>query len=983
MTVVAVVPAKDRVDSVASTVAALRAVDGVDRILVVDDGSSDGTAAMARTAGAEVLRLAENRGKGGAVLAATEATPEADIYLLLDADLAGTAGAADRLLAPVLAGDTDMTIGVLPSAGDRGGFGKIRDLSRRGIRRACGLETRAPLSGQRAVRADLLRGLPSADRFGLEVALTIDAVRAGARVVEIDVVMDHRHTGRSVSGFRHRAGQGADVVRSLWPRVTTRRQRLVIGTVLFFAVAAGALWSGRGWVPASDTLARKPSRVIVFGMTPLGFDDLEEGHTPTLDRLMTEGAVAAMSVRTVSRRPSLTEGYLSLGAGYRLRATKTSAEAYAAGAKLSTGTAAEVLKARSGYASTGDIAVVGGANALDLNRDRTITSKPGALADVLAENGKSSAVVGNADQPDAIGGPTFVNRPAALAVMNRTLSVDHGTVQPANLLLDDPLAPFGVRADPDKVMAAVESASSVSDVIVVDPGDLSRVDAFGPDATVAAARRAHHLALERTDALLDRVIGWAGDDTLVLVVSVSPGGSAFRLTPAVAVGSGVPRGYLFSPSTKRSGIIALTDLAPTIVDAVGIDVPTSMPGHSLRYDAGTPDLAMLADHDRDTAFRERTYYPWAVWFIVSQAVIYLIGAMVLSRRSRLQRSRSLLRVVVLGAAAFPLATFVFRMIPDSAALGSSSSLVLVAITAAIALLAGRFRRNPLSPLNVVMGATLAVIMIDTCTGTWLHVDSWLGYSLHSAGRFYGIPNTTFAVLAATAVLLCAGRMQFAVRRSEAIFGAAAIFALVALVDGAPSLGGDVGGIITMVPLFGVVLVAFSERRLHPRTILLLAGVTILAVGAATLVDVLRPAEAQTHLGRFANRLAEEGPGELTDTFLRKQSANLRILKVSIWTWMIPILTGFVLYVLVWERQFRNLLPTGSPLRTGAVAGVSGALLGFLANDSGPIVIALFFVYILPYLALLALDNQRGSPVLLGPVSPDEGGGVEPALAATD
>ncbi|HJR23913.1 MAG TPA: glycosyltransferase family 2 protein, partial [Acidimicrobiales bacterium] len=245
-TVVAIVPAKDRADSVAATVRALRALPAVDRVIVVDDGSTDATAVLAQGAGAHVVRLPVNRGKGGAVLEGVASAPDADVFLLIDADLATTAGAAALLLDPVLDGDADLAIGVLPAAGGRGGFGKVRDLAARGIRRACGLEVRAPLSGQRAVRSDLLRDLVDAERFGLEVAMTIEAQRQGARILEVDVPMDHRHTGRSLAGFRHRAGQGVDVLRALWPRVTSARQRrwLVLVGVLLAVVASSALALG-------------------------------------------------------------------------------------------------------------------------------------------------------------------------------------------------------------------------------------------------------------------------------------------------------------------------------------------------------------------------------------------------------------------------------------------------------------------------------------------------------------------------------------------------------------------------------------------------------------------------------------------------------------------------------------------------------------------------------------------------------------------
>jgi len=224
MLVIALVAARDRADTVGPTVAALAALDRVGSVWVVDDGSTDATASVAAGAGATVVRLPANVGKGGAVAAGVAATPDADVYLLVDADVGSTAARADALLDPVLDGDAEMTVAVLPGADGRGGFGLVRTLAGAGIARACGFRARAPLSGQRAVTGALLRRLDLAPRFGLETALTIDAVRAGARVQEIDVALEHRQTGRDVAGFVHRAGQGRDIVVALVPRLTPARR---------------------------------------------------------------------------------------------------------------------------------------------------------------------------------------------------------------------------------------------------------------------------------------------------------------------------------------------------------------------------------------------------------------------------------------------------------------------------------------------------------------------------------------------------------------------------------------------------------------------------------------------------------------------------------------------------------------------------------------------------------------------------------------
>src|SRR5205823_13535944 len=78
----------------------------------------------------------------------------------------------------------------------------------------------------------------------------------------------------------------------------------------------------------------------------------------------------------------------------------------------------------------------------------------------------------------------------------------------------------------------------------------------------------------------------------------------WHLTPMVAVGPGVVRGYLHSPSTRRLGIVTLTDVAPTVLDSLGVPVPDGMIGHALRYHPGSVDLGMLARTDRDATYRE-------------------------------------------------------------------------------------------------------------------------------------------------------------------------------------------------------------------------------------------------------------------------------------------------------------------------------------------------------------------------------------------
>ncbi|SNT50056.1 Glycosyl transferase family 2 [Actinomadura meyerae] len=232
-----IIPAKDEADRIAATVKAAQELPGADLVVVVDDGSSDGTGRVARDAGARVVRHSRNRGKGAAMETGAEAARLLDEgrdqprhLLFLDADLAETAREAAPLVAPVRAGDADMTIAVFTTTVKLGGHGFVVRLSREGIRRATGWEPDAPLNGQRCLtRAAFDAALPLAPGFGVETALTIDLLRQGFRVHEVEVPLAHRATGTDWRAQLHRGRQFRDVARALAtrdPAVARRLDRL-------------------------------------------------------------------------------------------------------------------------------------------------------------------------------------------------------------------------------------------------------------------------------------------------------------------------------------------------------------------------------------------------------------------------------------------------------------------------------------------------------------------------------------------------------------------------------------------------------------------------------------------------------------------------------------------------------------------------------------------------------------------------------------
>jgi glycosyltransferase involved in cell wall biosynthesis len=218
----AIVAARNEAGRIEETVAALRGALPGAAIYVADDASTDGTAEIAMAAGAQVVSRGRPHGKGANVTAAAHAAlsaePTPSTVLLCDGDLGASAARLTPLVDAVRRGECDLAVAAF-SRRVGGGFGIALGFARSAIRRLCGLETEAPISGQRAMRVEVLRAtIPFARGYGLEVGMTVDAVRAGYRLREYRLDLEHRATGRDVRGFLHRARQLADFTRAYLSR---------------------------------------------------------------------------------------------------------------------------------------------------------------------------------------------------------------------------------------------------------------------------------------------------------------------------------------------------------------------------------------------------------------------------------------------------------------------------------------------------------------------------------------------------------------------------------------------------------------------------------------------------------------------------------------------------------------------------------------------------------------------------------------------
>jgi len=216
-----VIAARNEADRIGDTLDALRAAMPGAKLIVGDDASEDGTGEVAMQHGSTLVGRNASHGKGGNATAAAEALLSAggaEVVLLCDGDLGDSAGELVALVEAVERGECDLAIASFARR-EGGGFGIALGYARDQIERLCGFRAEAPISGQRAMRSEVLRDLlPFADGFGMELGMTVDAVRAGHRVKEIELPLEHRATHRTLPGFLHRGRQLRDFRRAVRAR---------------------------------------------------------------------------------------------------------------------------------------------------------------------------------------------------------------------------------------------------------------------------------------------------------------------------------------------------------------------------------------------------------------------------------------------------------------------------------------------------------------------------------------------------------------------------------------------------------------------------------------------------------------------------------------------------------------------------------------------------------------------------------------------
>lgn len=689
--------------------------------------------------------------------------------------------------------------------------------------------------------------------------------------------------------------------------------------------------------PASAADEPRAERVLVFSLPTVSWAEANDFDLPNLSAFLDESAIGGLSTRSVDRRTTPGDGYTTLNAGTRADGDPAfDGLGFEVGETYLREPAEVVFTRRTGTPVEGGLFSLALPALEDANEDLEFGAEVGALGDALRADGAHPAVIANADggNEDVV---TVFAREAVIGLMGSDGLVPAGRVSD-QILEDDVEAPFGRRLDRDAVVAAFDEAWVDRGVVLVEASDLARADAYRDLATSDQRQRQRRLALERSDELFGRLLERVDPETdAVLVVGPYPASGSDHLTIAALRAPGIEPGLLKSAVTRRAGFVTIVDVAPTILDLLGIERPDSMEGrHFERATTGgsaSDRRAWLEQSNAEAVWRDDMVAIVATLFVIAQLVLWVIAVVALNRQSPGWRHG--VEVASLATLAVLPLTYVAGVFPFHRWGSLAYWAFLLGGGVVLGLLAQRLlRRWPADPLIGVLSLMLGLLCVDVLVGGPLQLNTVFGYTPTVAGRFAGLGNLAFAQVAAASTIL-AGLLASRIGGRRGAWVAVGLLLTVLVIDGSPFWGSDVGGALTLVPTTAGVAAVLFDIRIRLRTAIVVGLGTLVVLVVAGMVDLARPEESRTHLGRLFEDIGNDGFEAFETVVLRKLGANFDVLASSEWTLMVPVVFAFILY-LIWRapgrlQRLQEVIPQERAARVGFVIA---AVLGFALNDSG-------------------------------------------------
>jgi hypothetical protein len=419
------------------------------------------------------------------------------------------------------------------------------------------------------------------------------------------------------------------------------RIRAVLAAAVAVAVALVAL-AGPARAQDADDTEREDTgidRVLVVSVPGLTWAEVRDHDLPAIEGLLAESALADMAPRGVKARATPGAAYLTISAGTRAASDPlVDGQQLALGEQAGGSSAGEIFERRTGVRPDGSYVALAWPTLERVNAREPYDAELGLLTDTLAEADLGVEAIGNADGTDSVG--TSYERQVGLAAATGDGVIPAGELD-TDLLVRDPTRAFGLRLDIDQVDQRFRTAWETpadrdGGLVIVEASDLARSMRYRDRVDERRYQELRSQALADTDDLVARLLEQVDPerDAVMLLAPYNLPGDR-DLTVSAVRAFDVDPGYMRSASTQRSGFLTLVDVAPTVLDLLGVDRPVEMEGRPAEMLASDHSLDRRVDRlvtlNEASRFREQLLFPTTLAVVVVLGLICAAAIVVLSR----------------------------------------------------------------------------------------------------------------------------------------------------------------------------------------------------------------------------------------------------------------------------------------------------------------------------------------------------------------
>lgn len=680
------------------------------------------------------------------------------------------------------------------------------------------------------------------------------------------------------------------------------------------------------------------NRVYIIIVNKLTLTDIEK--MPNLMDLIEDGSIGLMNVRGLNGYRGA-ESFLTINASNKAFANYDSSQFHNVNDEIRALYENRVGPMDGDY----EIANIQMGRIYNQNEDNKYSPSIGALGNLLHQEGLKTAVFGNSDTDEQL------IRTAALIPMDSKGLVDYGNVD--DILIEDSNFPYGIRTDYDKILDEISRVESKASLMVVDTGDLNRLNKYSSFLSLDEFK-------DKRDDILNLIDDFIGnlsssldkENSLLMVLSPNSGEEKIdgnRLSPIIIWGRDVKRGILISNTTRRMGIIANLDISPTIVNFLGI-YPKNMVGNPIEYAEKEDGLTYIKSINGPinlmSKTRSKTLSTYGTLCII---LILLVVALMVYRLVPNKGILQGLRISLLLIYSLPLVFILISLFKiDSLPIFIVGLILLSGLGLYILT-----RLKSFQLISIISYFYFILLVLDIILNGFFSKYSVLSHDPIIGARYFGIGNEMVGLFLIASTITAGWIYE---KFDNKIIPMILMLGSTVLV-GHPNLGANVGGTIAFLSASIYFIYELLGKRLNIKNLVITFLLIGFAIGIFAYVDI-KLSNSPTHLGSTLLSINEKGIHFIRNIIDRKLLMNIRLLSISFWTRVLMVNIFIQTLMSIYYKK-RVMALMESRLGKGYLSCIMGSIVGFLVNDSGLILSAISINMLTILLIYTIISDDKG------------------------